>query len=196
MFYKKNVDYVKLRWEDFTFHIDNRNTSTTRKENMPYPRFTKAVIQHFISKDKSIFMRNRLFMHTVQHNNILGSLKFVSKTDDNQAYGALIPAEMTNFKVHNSPTYNNFLAYATGAIPPKRARKFKKLASLSKKKTLVVVEEPAEKPTKKPAARRQSAGDQIRDTPSVSVSKKKAPTKAERSKGIKLLSEVVLLKEA
>nr|GFA31993.1 hypothetical protein [Tanacetum cinerariifolium] len=40
-----------------------------------------------------------------------------------------------------------------------------------------------EKPTKKPAARRQSAGVQIRDTPGVSVSKKKAPAKAERSKG-------------
>ncbi|GJW29057.1 hypothetical protein Tco_0045932, partial [Tanacetum coccineum] len=103
---------------------------------------------------------------------------------------------MTNLKMRNSPAYKTFLAYATGAIPPKKARKFKKPASPSKKKTLVIVEEPAEKPAKKPVARRQSAGVQIRDTPGVSVSKKKAPAKAERSKGIELLSKVALLEEA
>ncbi|GKF43026.1 hypothetical protein Tco_0126368, partial [Tanacetum coccineum] len=82
------------------------------------------------------------------------------------------------------------------AATPKRERKFKKHASPSKKKALVVVEEHAEKPVKKPAARRRSAGVQIRDTPGVSVSKKKAPTKAERSKGIELMSESASLEEA
>ncbi|GKF51703.1 hypothetical protein Tco_0148170 [Tanacetum coccineum] len=85
---------------------------------------------------------------------------------------------------------------ATGASTPKKARKFKKPASPSKKKTLVTIEEPAEKPAKKPTARRQSAGVQIRDTPGVFVSKKKAPAKTERSKGIELLSEAALLEEA
>ncbi|GKC27597.1 hypothetical protein Tco_1034891 [Tanacetum coccineum] len=64
------------------------------------------------------------------------------------------------------------------------------------KKALVAVEEPVEKPIKKPAARRQSTSVQIRDTPSVSVSKKKAPAKAERRKGIELLSETASLEEA
>ncbi|GJZ32196.1 hypothetical protein Tco_0577632 [Tanacetum coccineum] len=159
---------------------------------MPYLRFTKAII----SKDKSISMRNKLFMHTVQHDSILGYLKFVSKTDDYQAYGALIPAEMTSLKIRNSPAYKTFLAYATGAIPSKKARKFKKPASSSKKKTLVAVEEPVKKSAKKPATRIQSAGVQIGDTHGVSVSKKKAPTKAKRSKGVKLMSEAPLLEEA
>ncbi|GKD66428.1 hypothetical protein Tco_1308536 [Tanacetum coccineum] len=83
-------------------------------------------------------MRNKLFMHTVQHDNILGSLKFVSKTDDYQSYGALIPAEMINLKMRNSPAYKTFLAYATGAIPPEKARKFKKPTSPLKKKTLSI----------------------------------------------------------
>nr|GEY22801.1 hypothetical protein [Tanacetum cinerariifolium] len=52
-----------------------------------------------------------------------------------------------------------------GAEAPKKARKFKKPTSPSKKKTLVAVEEPAEKPVKKPTAKRQAAGVQIRDTP-------------------------------
>ncbi|GJR09289.1 hypothetical protein Tco_0791941 [Tanacetum coccineum] len=124
---------------------------------MYYPRFTKAIIQHFISKDKSISMRNRLFMHTVQDDSILRSLRFVSKTKEYQVYGALIPAGMTNRKTLNSTPYKTYLAFIIGVATPKKARKFKKPASPSKKKDLVAIEEPAEKPIKKPAARRQSA---------------------------------------
>ncbi|GKC44719.1 hypothetical protein Tco_1062441, partial [Tanacetum coccineum] len=71
----------------------------------------------------------------------------------------------------DSPTYKTYLAFPTGAATPKKARKFKKLTSPSKKKTLVAVEEPTEK-------------------------LKKAPAKAKRSKGIELLSEATLLEEA
>nr|GEW07370.1 retrovirus-related Pol polyprotein from transposon TNT 1-94 [Tanacetum cinerariifolium] len=99
---------------------------------------------------------------------------------------------MTNGKMLNSTAYKTYLAFVIGATTPKKVRKFKKHASPSKKKTLVVSKEP----TEKPAARRQSAGVQIRDTPGVSVSKKKAPTKTERRKRIELLSETAILEEA
>nr|GEW21929.1 hypothetical protein [Tanacetum cinerariifolium] len=69
------------------------------------------------------------------------------------------------------PTY---LAYATGAATPKKARKLKKPAFPLKKRTLVTIEEEEPEPTKKV----------------------KTPTKAERSKGIDLLSEAALLEEA
>ncbi|GJX60501.1 hypothetical protein Tco_0291891 [Tanacetum coccineum] len=111
MFYRKNINFMDLIWKDFMFQIDNRDSSAKRPENMPYPRFTKAIIQHFISKDKPISMRNIMFMHT----------------------------EAT----------------------PKKARKWKKPASPLKKQTLVITEEPA----KKPAARTQPFGVQIKDTP-------------------------------
>ncbi|GKD98530.1 hypothetical protein Tco_1382427 [Tanacetum coccineum] len=93
-------------------------------------------------------------MHIVQDDSILGSLKFVSKTKEYQVYGALIPARMTKRKMQNSPAYKTYLAFTTGATTTKKASKFKKLASSSKKITLVAVEEPAKKPTKKPTARR------------------------------------------
>ncbi|GJT51906.1 hypothetical protein Tco_0978063 [Tanacetum coccineum] len=141
---------------ELRLHVLDRHrfTSVARKENMPYPRFNKAIIQHFISKDKSISMRNRQSMHIVQDDSILGSLKVVSKTEEYQVYRALIPARMTNKKMQNSPTYKTYLAFTTGATTPKKARKFKKLASSSKKITLVAVEEPTKKPSKKPTARR------------------------------------------
>ncbi|GKC69701.1 hypothetical protein Tco_1115584 [Tanacetum coccineum] len=163
---------------------------------MYYPRFTKVIIHHFISKDKSISMRNRIFMHIVRDDSVLGTLRFVSKYDEYQVYGALLPEGMTNQQMRDSPAYKTYLAFATGVATPKKARKFKKPASPSKKKTLVAVEEPAEKPAKKPATRRQSTGVQIRDTPGVSVLKKKTPAKTERSKEIELLSDAALLEEA
>ncbi|GJU39136.1 hypothetical protein Tco_1192093 [Tanacetum coccineum] len=98
------------------------------------------------------------------------------------------------YTYHMHQTWRTFAAAINRCLSAtlKKSRKFKKLASPSKKKTLVAIEEPVEKP----AARRQSTGVQIRDTPSVSVSKKKAPAKAERSKGIELLFEAALLEEA
>ncbi|GJV63939.1 hypothetical protein Tco_1474767 [Tanacetum coccineum] len=182
IFHNNNVDYVKLLWEDFIFQIDNRNTSAARKENMPYPRFTKAIIQHFIYKDKSISIRNRQSMHTVQDDSILGSLKFVSKTEEYQMYGALIPAGMTNRKMRDSTAYKTYLAFATRAATPKKARQYKKPASPSKKKTLVIVEEPVKKTAKKPTARRQSAGVQIRDTPAALLEEAQLKKAIKRSK--------------
>ncbi|GKF58291.1 hypothetical protein Tco_0171828 [Tanacetum coccineum] len=65
----------------------------------------------------------------------------------------------------------------------------------------ILEEEPTEKPkrAKKPAKKSTTmptAGVVIRDTPSVSVSKKKAPTKVNRGKGMDLLYEATLLEDA
>ncbi|GJY15323.1 retrovirus-related pol polyprotein from transposon TNT 1-94 [Tanacetum coccineum] len=79
----------------------------------------------------------------------------------------------------DSLAYKTYLAFAIGATTPKNVRKLKKHAYPSKNKALVAIEEPVEKPVKKPATRRWSAGVQIRDTPGVSVSKKKAPVKVD-----------------
>ncbi|GKE12570.1 hypothetical protein Tco_1416121 [Tanacetum coccineum] len=199
MFYKKNVNFVELLWEDFTFQIENKDHK--KQEKICYPKFTKAIIHHFITKDKSILMRNRMFMHTAQDDSILGPMRFVSKSDDFQVYRSLLPNRMTNQQMWDSTAYNTYLAYAICAASPKMKRKFKKPASPSKKRTLVTVEEEELKVTKKVVpskkfSRIQSTGVQIQDTLGVSVLKKKTPTKAERSKGIDLLSEAALLEEA
>ncbi|GJW71530.1 hypothetical protein Tco_0128447 [Tanacetum coccineum] len=187
---------------DFMFQADNKEISSARKENMPYPRFTKVIISLLISKDKTIFMRNKINLHTIRGDSLLSILKFVSKTQDYHKYRALIPEEIINQAIKDSKSYKIYLAYATGVATPKKARKFKKPASPWKKKTLVTVEEEEleptkkDKPTKKPTTKRQSSGVQIQDTPGVSVSKKKTPVKVSRRKGIELLSDATLLEEA
>nr|GEW28114.1 hypothetical protein [Tanacetum cinerariifolium] len=84
---------------------------------------------------------------------------------------------------------------------PKKARKFKKITLPSKKLSFVLEEEPIKKPKRanKPAKKSTilpTAGVVIRDTPGVSVSKKKAPAKVDKGKGMDLLSNVALIKAA
>ncbi|GJR35887.1 hypothetical protein Tco_1211571 [Tanacetum coccineum] len=162
MYYKKNIDFVALLWEDFSFQIDNRDAKKQEKI-------------------------------------------FVSKDEDTQVYGALIPTVMTTPKIRDSPAYQTYLAFATGATTPKTKRIYKKAASPRIKTTTTSLEETPSKKKSAPAkkdvsskkpSRRQFAGVRIRDTPGVSVSKKKAPAKAERSKRIEFLSDAALLEEA
>ncbi|GJS38011.1 hypothetical protein Tco_0536393 [Tanacetum coccineum] len=87
---------------------------------MPYPRFTKVINNHFISKDKTISMRNWINIHTVRNDTLLGTLKFVSKTQDYQKYGALMPEEMINQAIKDSKAYKTYLAFATGQATPKK----------------------------------------------------------------------------
>nr|GEW11254.1 hypothetical protein [Tanacetum cinerariifolium] len=88
----------------YKFKLDNKSY----KENMPYPRFTKAIIQYFISKEKSISMRNRMFMHSIKNDSVLVTLKFVPK---------------------------DLSAYSTGSAKPNKARKWKQPTSAPKKNT-------------------------------------------------------------
>ncbi|GKE14269.1 hypothetical protein Tco_1421846, partial [Tanacetum coccineum] len=133
MFYKKNADFVALLWGDFMFQADNRDISSARKENMPYPRFSKVIINHFISKDRTISMRNMINLHTIRDDSLLGTLKYVSKTKEYQKYGAMIPEYMINQAIQDSKEYQIYLSFAIGEANPKKARKFKKIASPSKK---------------------------------------------------------------
>ncbi|GJU52342.1 hypothetical protein Tco_1226056 [Tanacetum coccineum] len=144
---------------------------------MPYPRFTKVIINHFISKDKTIFMRNMINLYTVHDDTLLGTLKFVSKTQDYQQYEALIPNEITNQDIKDSKAYKTYLDFANGKETPKKARKFKKVASPSRKLSHVLEKEPADKPNE-------------------SMPKKKTPAKVVRGKGMDLLSDVALLEAA
>ncbi|GJU90036.1 hypothetical protein Tco_1302459 [Tanacetum coccineum] len=129
-----NKYFVELIWEDFMYQIDNRQTSARRHESMPYPKFTKVIIQHFISKNKSISMRNRLFMHLIKNDNVFGRLTFVAKNEDNQVYGMLISYMMINKEFENSKAYQTYLAFLTGIAIPKKARKGTKAAITPKKK--------------------------------------------------------------
>ncbi|GJV37675.1 hypothetical protein Tco_1410152 [Tanacetum coccineum] len=172
MFYQKNVDYVELLWEDFIYQIENRVYK--KQEKMYYPRFTKAIIHHFLIQEK-----------------------FVSAKESTQIYGAILPECLTSPAMKESKAYKTYLGYATGVVPPKMAQKFKKASPSKIDSDLVLVDEepvqkgkrvkrPSKKSTTKPAA-----GVVIREAPVETKSKSKEKEKVDvtRGKGIELLSE-------
>ncbi|GJS14762.1 hypothetical protein Tco_0409234 [Tanacetum coccineum] len=195
-----HTDQMHQPWRTFVAII-NREITLARKEHMPYPRFTKVIINHFISKDKTIYMKNMINLHTVRDDILLGTLKFVSKTQDYQQYGALILDEMINQDIKDSKAYKTYLDFATRKATPKKARKFKKVASPSRKLSPILEEEPVMNPKRakrhaKKSTTMPTSSVVIRDTPSEFVPKKKTPAKVNRGKGMDLLSNVALLEAA
>ncbi|GKD23001.1 hypothetical protein Tco_1224704 [Tanacetum coccineum] len=171
MYHPKNVDYVELLWEDFTYQIDNKVYK--KQENMYYPHFIKVIIHHFLIQEKSLSWRNRIGMYTSKDDYLINTLRFISRREAPQKYGAVIPECLTSPEMKESKAYKTYLSYATGAVPPKVVRKFKK-ASLNKKDSVPVQadEEPVQK------------GKELRE---VDVA---------HGKGIELLSDVALMEEA
>ncbi|GJY30280.1 hypothetical protein Tco_0413775 [Tanacetum coccineum] len=202
MYDQNYVDYVELLWEDFTYQIDNKVYK--KQENMYYPRFTKVIIQYFLIQEKSLSWRNRIGMHTSKDVYLIDTLRFFSRREASQIYGAVLPECLTSPEMKESKAYKTYLGYATGEVPPKVARKFKK-ASPSKKESELVPrdEEPVKKgkrlktPAKKSASK-PATGIVIREPPVETKSKRKEKEKVDvaHGKGIELLSEVALSEKA
>ncbi|GKA50801.1 integrase, catalytic region, zinc finger, CCHC-type containing protein [Tanacetum coccineum] len=158
-----------------------------------YPRFTKVIIHHFLFQEKTLSWRHKIGMHTSKDDYLINSLRFFSAKESTQIYGAILPECLTSLAISSSlkkkvKAYKTYLGYATGVVPPKIARKFKK-ASLSKKDSDLVpvdkepvqkgkrVKRPAKKSTNKPAV-----GVVIREAPMDTKSKNERSKKEELKK--------------
>ncbi|GJU48090.1 hypothetical protein Tco_1217645 [Tanacetum coccineum] len=173
MYYKKNLDFVALIWEDLAYQIDNMDSK--KPDNMFYPRFTKIIIHHFLTKYKSISWRNKMFMHTARDDSLLGTMRFVSRHANTQVYGAILPKAMTNQALLDSVAYKTYYATALGAEPPKSRKSQKKSDSAISSE---------ESPSKKKSAKaKKVAATKPKPT------KKKAPGKADTGKGLNVLAE-------
>ncbi|GJR57326.1 hypothetical protein Tco_1499488 [Tanacetum coccineum] len=122
MFYRENVDYPSLIWEDIAYQIDHRREKKSRRENMPYPRFTKVIIDYFLSKHKSLKKLKFQHFHTIKDDGVVSRLKLVIMGEDVQQYGLAILGTMLNNEIIQSESYKMFILYSTGQIPPKKSR--------------------------------------------------------------------------
>nr|GFA77164.1 hypothetical protein [Tanacetum cinerariifolium] len=77
LYHKRNVDYAYLMWEDFVYQVEHKNQK--KSNEMYYPRFTKAIIHHFMSKDPSIPRRNKVNWHNVRDDHMFSTIKLVSR---------------------------------------------------------------------------------------------------------------------
>ncbi|GJT59233.1 hypothetical protein Tco_1002766 [Tanacetum coccineum] len=91
LYHQKTLDYVYLLWEDLVFQIENKGAR--KNKYMLYLRFTKVIINHFMSQDKSISRRNK--------------------------YGAILPDYLTTPAMKASEAYKTYHDLATGKVQPK-----------------------------------------------------------------------------
>nr|GEU40158.1 hypothetical protein [Tanacetum cinerariifolium] len=172
-----------------------------KQDNMYYPRFTKVIIHHFLTKDKTISKRNKIGIHTSRDDYLINTLRFVSTKEESQIYGARLPNFMTNLEMRETKAYKTYLGYATRVTPPKKTQKFKKHASPKLSIIPTSLKEPTRKSKrfKRPTKKSSNASTTcvvIRETQVKSLSKKKEKMTVEKCKGIDFLSEVALTEEA
>nr|GFA95437.1 hypothetical protein [Tanacetum cinerariifolium] len=117
LYHKRNVDYAYLMWEDFVYQVEHKNQK--KSNEMYYPRFTKAIIHHFISKDPSISRRNKVNWHYVRDDHMFSTIKLVSRHQNTQQFGALLPIELTNDEIRNSKPYKEYYTITTREAAPK-----------------------------------------------------------------------------
>ncbi|GJY75862.1 hypothetical protein Tco_0480978 [Tanacetum coccineum] len=164
MYHKKNVDYAYLLWEDFVYQVENKNVK--RSNEMYYPRFTKVIVNFFMTKDQSIPRRNKVNWHFARDDYMFTTIKVVSRHEDTQLYGAILPDELTNEAIKDSESYKEYYAIASGAEPPK---------------------------TKASVKKKQVGSDILKTSAKAAkTAKKKQPAKTSKAKGLTVLSEVAL----
>nr|GFB69574.1 hypothetical protein [Tanacetum cinerariifolium] len=78
-----------------------------------------AIIHHFMSKDPSIPRRNKVNWHYVRDDFMFSMIKLVSRHQNTQQFGALLPIELRNDEIRNSKAYKEYYAIATGEAAPK-----------------------------------------------------------------------------
>ncbi|GJT88517.1 hypothetical protein Tco_1070234 [Tanacetum coccineum] len=121
-YHNANVDYAALIWEDLQYQIDNCQSRVRRHGIMPYPRFTKGIIHHLMTKHKSISTRQGFPFHTVDDYEVLDRLKFINKGYIYQVYGKPIPDTWITDEINKFEAFKMYFKYSTGLIPPKKGR--------------------------------------------------------------------------
>ncbi|GKA73487.1 hypothetical protein Tco_0779789 [Tanacetum coccineum] len=156
------------------YQVENKNSK--KNNDMYYPRFTKVIVDYFMAKDQGIPRRNKMFWHYVRDDFMFTIVRVISKHQDTQVYGAILPQHLTNQAMLEFEAYMTYRAYATGEKTPKPKTTKKKADSESSPKTKSTQASKGKRITTlakgdKPAKKKQSAT---------------------KSKGLTVLSEVAL----
>nr|GEV85555.1 retrovirus-related Pol polyprotein from transposon TNT 1-94 [Tanacetum cinerariifolium] len=129
LYHKKNVDFAYHLWEDIVYQVEHKDAK--KSNEIYYPRFTKVIIHYFMTKDPSIPRRNKVSWHYVRDDQMFTTIKLVSRHQNTQQFGAMLPIELTNEDIRNSKAYKEYYAVSTGAAPPKTKASVRKTKSSS-----------------------------------------------------------------
>nr|GEV52176.1 hypothetical protein [Tanacetum cinerariifolium] len=121
------VHQSSIKFSDLLFHIKNKDAKKTNK--MSYPRFTKTIIDYFMSNDQSISRRNKMFWHTARDDTMFTYMRYISRHEKTQLYGFILSKELTNQAMLESEAYKTYYAFAFREKTPKPKYVLKKAGS-------------------------------------------------------------------
>nr|GEZ51735.1 hypothetical protein [Tanacetum cinerariifolium] len=98
-YHRINIEFAYLVWEDFVYQVEHNNQN--RSNEMNYPRFTKVIIDYFMTRKPSISRRNRINWHYVRDDALFSTIKVVSRHQTTQQYDAILPIELTTDEIRN-----------------------------------------------------------------------------------------------
>nr|GEZ37253.1 hypothetical protein [Tanacetum cinerariifolium] len=133
LYYKRYVDYAYLMWEDFVYQAEHKNYK--KSNEMYYPRFTKVIIHHFMSKDLSIPKRNKLTNEEIRNSNAYKEYYAIATV-------AAPPKPKASVRRTKSSS-DTFITPPTAAAGPRltTSKKGKQVAKASKAKSLSALSE-------------------------------------------------------
>nr|GEW38362.1 hypothetical protein [Tanacetum cinerariifolium] len=181
-----NINKLHQPWTSFVAVINKclSGKSTEHKDakksnEMYYPRFTKVIVNFFMTKNQSISKRNKVNWYFARDDHMFTTIKLVSRHQNTQQYGAILTIELINETIRNSESYKEYYAIALGVEPPKIKASVRKKKSSSD--TTITM------PPQTVKGKRLKTSAKV-DKPT----KEKQPAKTFKAKGLTVLSEVAL----
>ncbi|GJT98164.1 hypothetical protein Tco_1093682 [Tanacetum coccineum] len=125
---KVKDDLLPQPWRTFAIIINKclsglvyqiENKESRKNKYLYYPRFTKVIINHFMSQDQSIPRRNKVDFHMANDDPILTTMRFIPQHEVVQQYGAILPDYLTTQAMKESEAYKTYHALAIGKVQPK-----------------------------------------------------------------------------
>nr|GFC48803.1 hypothetical protein [Tanacetum cinerariifolium] len=107
---KKSLQQTHISQASGSDQIQHKDAK--KSNEMYYPRFTKVIINFFMTKDPSILRRNKVNWHYVRDDQMFTTIKLVSRHQNTQQFGAILPVEVTNEDIRNSAAYKEYYAIA------------------------------------------------------------------------------------
>ncbi|GKA78199.1 hypothetical protein Tco_0784736 [Tanacetum coccineum] len=135
-----NANHMHQPWRSFAAIINKcLSGKTTALESL-------LIVDYFMAKDQAIPRRNKMFWNYTRDDFMFTTVRVISKHQDTQVYGAILPQHLTNQAMLKSEAYMTYHVYATGkriktSAKGDKAAKMKQ--STTKSKGLTVLSEVA-----------------------------------------------------
>ncbi|GKA77295.1 hypothetical protein Tco_0783756 [Tanacetum coccineum] len=106
---------------DASAYVHNRSVRfkmNNKKHILGLDQF-RDILQICPKVDPSIPRRNQSNWHYARDDPMFTTINVISRNEDTQLYGAILPVALTNEDIRNSESYKEYYAIASGTIPPK-----------------------------------------------------------------------------